>query len=133
MHILTHVSTFAAFVLFLFPVPCLAQIEVPLAVPLPLEVRSPYLNFWTRPPSSSGNTTTSANLFFAEAVRHLNPPSSDDPLTFESTPLHSFPGVPLYFGLTVLRIRSLDNPLLPIIRISPGPSLLLLAPFSPWI
>ena len=81
MRILTYVSTSAALIPFLFPVPCLSQIPVPFTFPLPLEVRSPYLNFWTQPPSSSGNTTTSAKLFFAEAVRHLNPPSGD-PLTF---------------------------------------------------
>jgi hypothetical protein len=80
MRIQTYVSTFAALIPFLLPLPCLAQIAVPFTFPLPLEVRSPYLNFWTQPPSLSGNATTSAKLLFAEAVRRLNPPSGD-PLT----------------------------------------------------
>ncbi len=71
MRILTYVSTFAGFLLTSWLlVPCIAQIAVPLTTPLPLEVRSPYLNFWTRPSITSRNTTTSAELF-AEAVRPL--------------------------------------------------------------
>jgi hypothetical protein len=72
MSILTYVSTFAFSLLILwFPVSCTAQIAVPLTTSLPLEVRSPYLNFWTHPSNTSGNTTTSAE-FFAEVVRHVN-------------------------------------------------------------
>jgi hypothetical protein len=74
MRILTCVGTFAvALIALLFPVPCAAQIAVPLTIPLPLEVRSPYLNFWTRASSWSLNTATSAGLFFAEAVSHVTP------------------------------------------------------------
>lgn len=72
MCILTYVFTLAVSIVTLwFPVPCAAQIPVPLTTSLPLEVRSPYLNFWTNPPNTSGNETTNAE-FFAEAVRHLN-------------------------------------------------------------
>jgi hypothetical protein len=72
MRILTYLSTLAVFLLTLcFSVPCTAQIAVPLTTSLPLEVRSPYLNFWTQPSNTSGITTTSAE-FFAKAVRHVN-------------------------------------------------------------
>jgi hypothetical protein len=74
MRVLAYVSTFAiALIPLLLPVPCTAQIAVPLTIPLPLEVRSPYLNFWTRASNSSGNATTDAEFFFAEAVRHVSP------------------------------------------------------------
>ena len=72
MCILTYVFTLAVSILTLwYPVLCTAQIPVPLTTSLPLEVRSPYLNFWTNPSNTSGNTTTNAE-FFAKAVRHLN-------------------------------------------------------------
>lgn len=64
MRILTYFSTLAVSLLTLwFPVPCTAQIAVPLTTSLPLEVRSPYLNYWTSPSNTSGNTTTSSELF----------------------------------------------------------------------
>ncbi|KAI0280295.1 hypothetical protein BGY98DRAFT_1076449 [Russula aff. rugulosa BPL654] len=72
MCILTYVSTLAVSLFTLwFPVPCSAQIAVPLTTSLPLEVRSPYLNFWTHPSNTRDNTTTSAEVF-AKAVRHLS-------------------------------------------------------------
>jgi hypothetical protein len=72
MRILTYLPTLAVSLLtFWFPVPCTAQIAVPLTTSLPLEVRSPYLNYWTSPSNASDNTTTSAE-FFAKAVRHVN-------------------------------------------------------------
>jgi hypothetical protein len=72
MRILTYLSTLAVSLLTLwFPVPCAAQIAVPLTTSLPLEVRSPYLNYWTSPSNTSGNATTSAE-FFEKAVRHVN-------------------------------------------------------------
>jgi hypothetical protein len=71
MRILTYLSTLAVSLLTLwFPVLCTAQIAVPLTTSLPLEVRSPYLNFWTQPSNTSGNTTSAE--FFAKAVRHVN-------------------------------------------------------------
>jgi hypothetical protein len=72
MRILTYISIFAVSLLTLwFPMPCTAQIAVPLTTPLPLEVRFPYLNFWTSPSNTSGNTIAS-DEFFARAVRHAN-------------------------------------------------------------
>ncbi|KAN0113464.1 hypothetical protein V8E52_007745 [Russula decolorans] len=68
MRILTYLPTLAVSLLtFWFPVPCTAQIAVPLTTSLPLEVRSPYLNYWTSPSNASDNTTTSAE-FFAKAL-----------------------------------------------------------------
>ncbi|KAI9507330.1 hypothetical protein F5148DRAFT_1205922 [Russula earlei] len=52
--------------LSLFPSSSIAQNVVSLVSPLPLEVRSPYLNFWTAVQTSASNTT-SADFFFTEA------------------------------------------------------------------
>jgi hypothetical protein len=82
MHMLTYVSSLAIVLIpLLFSVPCTAQIAVPLTIPLPLEVRSPYLNYWTRAFNSGGNATANKEFFFAEAVRHVHPSSSGNPLT----------------------------------------------------
>ena len=81
MHMLAYFSTLAIALLpSLFSVSCAAQIAVPLTIPLPLEVRSPYLNFWTRASDPGGNATVNKE-FFAEAVRHVHPSSSGNSLT----------------------------------------------------
>ena len=91
MCILTYVSTLAVSLLTLwFPVPCIGQIAIPLTTSLPLEVRSPYINFWTHSSNTSSNTTTES---FARAVRHVNSPPSSDPLTYQSTRCVSFASV----------------------------------------
>ena len=89
MCILTFVSALAVSLLLWFPVHCTAQIAIPLTTSLPLEVRSPYLNFWTHPVNTSGNTTTSAEIF-AKAVRlSFQRPTF---LAVDLTPLHQLPG-----------------------------------------
>jgi hypothetical protein len=82
MRMLAYFSTLAIALLPpLFSVSCAAQIAVPLTIPLPLEVRSPYLNFWTRASDPGGNATANKEFFFAEAVRHVHPSSSGNSLT----------------------------------------------------
>lgn len=65
MHISTYVPISAVALFFaFFPPTSVAQTAPQLTSRLPLEVRSPYLNFWTPPPSLSANST---EYFFAEA------------------------------------------------------------------
>ncbi|KAI0283549.1 hypothetical protein BC826DRAFT_189688 [Russula brevipes] len=67
MRMLPCISTLAGALLpLLFPYPVIAQTAVSLTNPLPLEVRSPYLNFWTPVPTSDSNIS-SAEFFFTRA------------------------------------------------------------------
>jgi len=136
MRILTYISIFAVSLLTLwFPVPCTAQIAVPLTTSLPLEVRSPYLNFWTSPSNTSGNTIAS-DEFFARAVRHANFLLLTIGLRLvDSIRLLciSYPGAPRYFGLMVSHIQSLDNLPSPTGQMSLDRSSLPLAPFLLWM
>jgi hypothetical protein len=134
MCILTYVSTLAVTLFTLwFPVPCSAQIAVPLTTSLPLEVRSPYLNFWTHPSNTRGNTTTSAEVF-AKAVCHVNFLLLASYVLVDSMRFLciSYLDAPLYFELMVSHIQFLDNSPSPTGRTSPGRTLLLLAPFLRW-
>jgi hypothetical protein len=73
MRMLPCISTLAGALLpLLFPYPVIAQTAVPLTNPLPLEVRSPYLNSWTPVPTSDSNIS-SAEFFFTRAVRNISP------------------------------------------------------------
>ncbi|KAI0267828.1 hypothetical protein BC834DRAFT_60087 [Gloeopeniophorella convolvens] len=76
MHVLLRLSVAwaVALLLLLFPAPTTAQTlsDLLFFAPVPLEVRSPYLNFWT-PASATSNTTVStaaeaqAQFFFTDA------------------------------------------------------------------
>ena len=66
MHISTYFSISAALFLTLLPT-TVAQNAVSLTSQLPLEIRSPYMGFWTSPYSPS-NTLNATDFFFSEAV-----------------------------------------------------------------
>ncbi len=57
----------AALFLTFFPHTSVAQTAFELTSQLPLEVRSPYFNFWTHPYSPSG-ILNSSDYFFTQAV-----------------------------------------------------------------
>lgn len=66
MHISTYFSISAALFLTLLPT-TLAQNAVSLISQLPLEIRSPYMGFWTTLYSPSTNLNTT-DYFFTQAV-----------------------------------------------------------------
>jgi len=69
----------AALLLTFLPSWTVAQTAVTLYNPLPLEVRSPYFNFWSTPYSEETNTT-GFHYFFTDAVsddHHVFPFLSD--------------------------------------------------------
>ncbi|KAH8976572.1 hypothetical protein EDB86DRAFT_3024004 [Lactarius hatsudake] len=65
MRISAYVSISVAALFTFFPPTSVAQSAVELNSQLPLEVRSPYFNFWTRPYSPSG-ILNSTDFFFAQ-------------------------------------------------------------------
>ncbi|KAI0306203.1 hypothetical protein B0F90DRAFT_973382 [Multifurca ochricompacta] len=70
MRILPYISTAISALLFLllswFPALSIVRAAVQFSSPLPLEVRSPYLNFWT-PVATSNSELTDTEFFFTEA------------------------------------------------------------------
>ncbi|KAH9053680.1 hypothetical protein EDB87DRAFT_1650741, partial [Lactarius vividus] len=66
MRISSYVSISVATLFAFFPPTSVAQSAVELNSQLPLEVRSPYFNFWTRPYSPSG-ILNSTEFFFSQA------------------------------------------------------------------
>jgi hypothetical protein len=88
MRILTYIFKLVVTILpFLFSGSSTAQAAVPL------EVRTPYFNFWT-PILSVGD----AEYFFTQAVRHFSPISSG-PLRFDMHECVLFSCLPTYYLL----------------------------------
>jgi hypothetical protein len=78
MHISTYFSISAAAFFLTFLPTTVAQNAISLISQLPLEIRSPYMNFWT-PPYTSSTTLNATDYFFTQVV-------SDDTFLLRPSP-----------------------------------------------